>query len=271
MLKRRSEFLNDHKKEQLEELAEYVADYHCPRGSINPELIADNLGISYSYGKYEQAYDGLLEHAYGRFHVYINTDRLIHAYTDRARFTFGHELGHYYIDDHRNALAKGLAPSHPSITGFVSENLVEREADHFASCLLLPRNRIITDCFKRRFNFTLLDELSKKYQVSITATAIRFALLGIYPIMVVYSTNNKIKWYTFTHDFPFKILKYGKDKVPEDTAAGEYFQLNRKYAGDEEVFADDWFNVYYEQDSNRKFKEHCVYINTNTVMSVIWE
>lgn len=271
MQRSKSDFLNDHQKEQIESLAEYVADYFSPKGAVNVEAIADSSNISYSYGNYGDTFDGLLEHEYGNFHVYLNNDRLDHPYTERARFTFGHELGHYYIDHHRNALASGLAPSHSSITGFVSDNLIEREADFFASCLLLPRNRLKLDCLRRKFDFKLLQELSKKYQTSMTATALRYATLGFSPIMVIYSVNNAVKWYWYTHDFPFWSLKHGKQLVPENTAAGEYFTKNAKYNSSEIVFADDWFSVKFERDLERQFYEHCIYGKDSNVISIIWE
>jgi Zn-dependent peptidase ImmA (M78 family) len=271
MQKGNSSFLDDFRKLEIETLADYLADYYFSKGAINPEIIADDSNITYTYGEYADSFDGLLEHAFGKFHIYINTDRLGHGYTERARFTFAHELGHYYIDEHRNALASGLSPSHSSFTGFVSDNLAEREADFFASCLLLPIKKIRQDCFRRPFKYSLIQELAKKYQTSMTATALRYASIGMHPIMVVYSVNAIIEWYFFTKDFPFWSLKYGKSKVPEDTAAGEFFYLSRKYSSTESVYAEDWFNVKYDKDYKRAFHEHCLYGRNNSVLSLIWE
>lgn len=267
----KSDFLKDSQKENIEELAEFVANYYSPRGAVDLEKIAEEIGVGYSYGNYEDCFDGLLHYENGEFHIFINIGRLGHAYTERARFTFAHELGHYFIDNHRNALASGLTPSHPSYTGFVNENVVEREADFFASCLLLPKERIKLDCNKRKFSFTILQEISKKYQASLTATALRFSTIGNHPIMVVYSFNNKINWYWFSADFRFWSLKHGKLKVPEDTAAGEFFIKGRKYTTPEIVYADDWFNVKYESDLERKYFESCIYGSNGSVVSIIWE
>lgn len=272
MLKRNnSDFLTESQKEEIEDLAEYIADYYSPRGSIDLELIAEKKGITYSYGSYDDAFDGMLDYFDEDFHIYINIDRLGHAYTERARFTFAHELGHFFIDNHRNALIKGLTPSHPSYTGFVSQNIAEKQADYFASCLLLPKKRFKIDCYRRKFSFAIIQELSKKYQTSLTATSLRFASLGNHPIMVVYSINNTIKWYWYSNDFRFWSLRYGKIKVPEDTAAGEYFLKGRKYSSSEIVFADDWFNVRFDSEKEKKFYEHCIYGLNDSVISIIWE
>lgn len=265
-----SDFLSDIAKQELSLLAEGVSNFFCPIGLVYPELIAEQNEITFSYGNYEDSFDGLIEHVSGDFHVYINIDRLIHAYTERARFTFGHELGHYFIDNHRNALKRGLSPSHSSFTGFISKNYAEREADYFASCLLLPECRFKADVFQKKFRFELVQELSKKYQTSVTATALRFADIGNHPIMVVLSWKGSIKWYWYSHDFPYKWLKHGKAKVPDDTVAGEYYSKNRSPEKVQDVFAIDWFNYVREYDTYRKFYEQCLFYK-GYVLSIIWE
>ena len=137
--------------------------------------------------------------------------------------------------------------------------------------MLLPKERIKQDCNKKKFSFNVLQELSKKYQTSLTATALRFATIGNHPIMVVYSVNNKVKWYWYSTDFRFWSLKHGKERVPEDTAAGEYFNKGTKYNSPEIVFADDWFKVKFENDMERRFYESCIYGNNGSVISILWE
>lgn len=264
------DFLTDHQKQSLSLLAEEISNHYFPEGIVYPDKIASQNSISFSHGNYGDAFDGLIECLDDEFHIYINVDRLAHAQTSRARFTFAHELGHYFIDHHRNALRRGLSPSHCSITGFVSRNLAEREADFFASCLLLPETRFRADCFRRKFSFELIDELSKKYQTSFTSTALRFTSIGNHPIMVVLSYNSAIKWYWYSNDFPYRALLHGKTKVPDDTVAGEYFSKQRSPKSKQQVFAMDWFKNVWESSTNRKFYEQCLFHN-NYVLSVIWE
>lgn len=90
-------------KAEIENLAEFIADTYCPDEMVDPEIIAIKNGITYSYGHYEDAFDGMLEFVSGDFHIYVNLDTLKKQDHPRARFTFSHELGHYYIDDHRNS------------------------------------------------------------------------------------------------------------------------------------------------------------------------
>jgi Zn-dependent peptidase ImmA (M78 family) len=261
----------------LSELAEYYAESYCP-GSLltDPEQIADKLGITICKSNYNKAFDGMLCYREGNFYLHLNVheDAGEHIFMPRIRFTFAHELGHYIIDEHRNALKlPGVSP-HPSFPLVSQDSMIEREADHFAACLLLPENRIKKDVFRKKFNAALINEISTKYNVSHTATLLRFIALGNHPIMIVCSRNGTIVWHRETYDFPFTFPLYGhKGRVPENTSAGEYFYENKKNQNRAEiVFAGDWFSVKYKTDQNRKFLEYCYYFDgMNQVVSVIWE
>jgi Zn-dependent peptidase ImmA (M78 family) len=262
--------LSQQKKEELSHLAEFIADEYCPDSLVNPLKIADAKEITYSLGHYKNSFDGMLQHEFGRFHIYLNKDRLQHTHTTRARFTLAHELGHFFIDDHRNALSTGRTPSHPSITNFSSKNIVEREADFFAACLLMPENRIKSDCFRRKFDYSIIDELSKKYQTSVASTVIRFAEIGNHPIMVVVAKDGIVQWKWASQDFKYYKLKNG-DYIPEDTAAGEFYKSKTTHSTTQEVYADDWFHVW-DKRYDQKFHEHCLaHSASNYTLSVIWE
>src|SRR5258706_3391311 len=100
--------LSPTREQEIAELAEAIADGYFPAKRIDPLAIIQAKGITTSFGHYRDTFDGLLEHQRGRFHIYANLDRVEQADSPRARFTLGHELGHYFIDEHRNALTRGL-------------------------------------------------------------------------------------------------------------------------------------------------------------------
>ena len=83
----------------------------------------------------------------------------------RQRFTLAHELGHLML--------------HPLGTAFrdhtFSGGWQEVEANHFAACLLMPRDLIQVHV---RMNIQAA-ELAKRFQVSRSAMAVRLGVLGI--------------------------------------------------------------------------------------------
>ena len=68
--------INDNRKREIAELAEYIANEYCPSTIVDPEIIARESGITFNYGEYGEAFDGLLEHESGDFHIYLNTDNI---------------------------------------------------------------------------------------------------------------------------------------------------------------------------------------------------
>jgi Zn-dependent peptidase ImmA (M78 family) len=205
---------------EIEELAEIVADEYCPQGRVHPDEIAHAVGVTLNFGRYQDYFDGLLEHLSGRFHIYCNLDRVDNPQSGRAHFTLAHELGHYFIDEHRNALAAGVVPSHPSFSEYESPLLVESEADHFASNLLMPEQRFRLACKTKRVGMASILEMSSVFGTSVTSTALRYVKLDIVPCAVFKWANAKLQWHWMSTD-TFR-AKFGsavrrEEELPSDS------------------------------------------------------
>jgi len=190
--------------EEITELAEAVAEEHCPTALVQPERIACARGVTMSFGSYGDAFDGMLEHragrpagggrGEGRFHIFCNLDRVARADSPRARFTLAHELGHYYIDEHRNALAAGRAPAHRSQCDCESPNPVEQEADGFAANLLMPRRRFLDKAASLAPGLDGIMRLAETFGSSLTSTALRYAACDLRPCAVVKWNRHGYAW-----------------------------------------------------------------------------
>ncbi len=262
------------RKEELSDLAEFIADEHFPDSAIQPDVIVKRNNITHSIADYGRYFDGILQYKNGCFHMFFNTKRIQNIYSAKGRFTVAHELGHYYIEEHRIALKRNLAPSHPSFIDFSSDIQVELEADFFASSLLIPKTRLLKDIRKWHFSMALINELKDKYNVSLTAMLLKYISIGNHPIMIVASENAKIKWFKYSDDFPFTYINAtAYFKVPALTVAGDIFYKNSIVDNsDEIVYAEDWFSIWKNEDKGREFYEHCIYSAKNKfVLSIIWE
>lgn len=265
--KKINRLLDPEKEVFLTGLAESIADWYFPKDLlIQPSVIAKDYGITWSIGNYEDAFDGLLEHYQGRFHIYINKDR--QQTRQRQRFTFCHELGHFFIDGHRNALINGEVPYHSSFTGFASENVVEREADFFSACLLMPRNRALKDYRQyRRFSFQIVDEMGRKYGLSWLATVFRLFHLDVHPMMIVQAKKGIITNIFVSGDF-YHYPMYKKDRIPPDTIMHDYVTSGKKYDKTQQLWTGDWFRCQKEE----KLYEHCLYYDQySTCYSLLWK
>lgn len=109
------------------------------------------------------------------------------------RFSVAHELGHYFLDGHPEKIfdTTGI---HRSRAGFASSDPYEREADCFASNLLMPARlvrpllRTIPDSIRG------VASLAKTCKTSLTATAIRVAELADTPIAVIISSRGIVDY-----------------------------------------------------------------------------
>jgi Zn-dependent peptidase ImmA (M78 family) len=92
-------------------------------------------------GNFKNCFDGRLEYhaAHDRFILFFNTkyDLSPGEHRPRTRFSIAHELGHFYLDEHRAFLLRG-GQSHSSSSEFAADDDIEREADAFAAGLLMP-------------------------------------------------------------------------------------------------------------------------------------
>ena len=214
------ERLDEGRAGEIAELAAAVAGEHCPEGMTQPERIARAKRITLSFGPYGDAFDGMLEHREGRFHVYCNLDRSGSADAPRARFTLAHELGHYFIDDHRNALAAGQAPAHRSLCDYESANLAEQEADCFAANLLMPAERFALKAKAAPPGLAGVISLAEAFGASLTAAAIRYAACDISPCAVVKWTWRRYAWKwlsSSTFRARYRRTVEAPDRLPDDS------------------------------------------------------
>ncbi|MGB2823276.1 MAG: ImmA/IrrE family metallo-endopeptidase [Phycisphaerae bacterium] len=211
--------LTQARRDEIAELAEAVAGEHCPTGPVEPGQIARTRRITISFGPYGDAFDGMLEHRWGRFHIFCNLGRVGRPQAPRARFTLAHELGHYYIDEHRCALASGRCPAHRSVCDYESANLAEQEADHFAANLLMPRPRFLVAARAATPGLAGIVSLAETFAASLTSTAIRYAACDAAACAVVKWTSGCYAW-KWLSSATFQARFRRTVEAPQQLAAG---------------------------------------------------
>lgn len=212
--------LSERREDEIEELAALLIAQSSTKDRVDLEKIAAAEGITFSFGHYQDCFDGLLECRNSAFHIYINVDANKGAHSARARFSFAHELGHYFLDWHRTALSRGV-PSHGSKADFESGNLAaEREADMFAAHLLLPGLQV-KKAARHCIDAVEIMRLADLFCTSLSATAIRCARLDLAPLIVMRWTATTRAWCWSSSVFE---LRTGNkafrsiDRIPSDSA-----------------------------------------------------
>lgn len=108
------------------------------------------------------------------------------------KFSIAHELGHYCIDSHCDALLANGA--HYSHAGFRSADPFEQEADYFAAALLMPELPFRKAMNRYDPGLTCIEGLTKACETSLTATAIRYSGLTRDGVAVILSAGNAIDY-----------------------------------------------------------------------------
>lgn len=174
-------------KEKIDELAEKVVAKYSTTIPIDPLEIAHKINLNVVSENYEDYFKGFICYDGNQFFIVLNLNQLKDLSYSISRFTFSHELGHYFILSHRNRLKKGES------FAFVGKNLisrdkklVEREAEQFAASLLMPKGHFINYYEKdKKLGFDAIISLKSYFNVSVTSAAIRFVDLNLSPCITV--------------------------------------------------------------------------------------
>ena len=108
----------------------------------------------------------------------------------RINYTLGHEWGHYLC--HRAAAPSGFECGVSDTLGGTIEQ--EREADRFASYLLMPLNDFRAQVGRDRMTLDLLRHCADRYEVSLTAAALKWLESTPLIAAVVVAENGFVLW-----------------------------------------------------------------------------
>jgi uncharacterized protein DUF955 len=107
------------------------------------------------------------------------------------RFSVGHELGHYFLPGHVDAVI-GENGVHESRAGFASNDRYEIEADRFAAGLLMPWHLFLPTLQESGEGLAAIETLATRCRTSLHATAIRYTQCTRDPVAIVISVGKRI-------------------------------------------------------------------------------
>lgn len=263
----------------IQELAEVVAEEYIQYsvgglGFIDPEYIAREKGIKFSYDNYGQYFDGMLEYHQGRFFIYCNLDRVKERNSTRARFTFAHELGHYFIDEHRLALIRGQSLYYQPNSHLTAKNLLEREANSFASRLLMPNF-----LFEKILYLTSIPDglegilyLKEVFQTSIPSTSIRFIEYNISKCVVFVwdRIDGHLKWHTTSSFFKSLNGKQINNCLSLKKGSPTLNAFNNTEIQRGETVINNFFNIDNNEFKNFQIMEEALLMGEYGIITMIY-
>lgn len=169
-------------------------------GPVDPFQVISSEGVMIlaEGDDFRDCFDGRLSYHNGRFLLIYNTRYNVwpkHGiHHPKVRFTVAHELGHYYLDRHREFLVT-RNKSIESFSEFESSAQVEREADAFAAGLLMPQYLLgpHINC-ELNATFQSIKTAADIFDISLTSMMVRWTQLSDFPCATLCVRNGKIQW-----------------------------------------------------------------------------
>jgi Zn-dependent peptidase ImmA (M78 family) len=139
--------------------SEVVSRFKITDLPVCPLAIADELGIVVkTRDATDSGVSGFLMRVGNAFGIHYASHIKNEGF---IRFSVAHELGHYFLPGHSEALFPDGDGWHESRSGFISDDRYERQADLFAAALLMPEGLFLKAIRQLDPGFAAIRQLKK--------------------------------------------------------------------------------------------------------------
>ena len=182
----------------------------------------------------------------------------------RRRFTVAHEIGHYILH-----VDQQIPCSPRVIEGWrEGQPTPEREADTFASELLLPTTETV-QCVNRRWpSMEVVADVAEHFGTSLMAAGRKFCDVASQACAVVWSSQRKIRWFhgspTFAH-----FIEVGKE-IDFDSVAYRAYESKPLPSEMEEVPAEAWIKSSWLKEDAVISEQTVPMPSYDGCLSLIW-
>lgn len=135
----------------------------------------------------------------------------------QRRFTIAHEIGHFAIPTHSGRSVEQCLEE--DVLGGNSTNPIEAEANQFAAELLMPRAVFNADIRNKTPSFGHIPTLADRYDVSVTACALRWVELSDERVALICVEGDRVKWKRLSKKLRYSLRPSGNRIAPECVAA----------------------------------------------------
>ena len=170
------------------------------------------------------------------------------------RFSIAHELGHYFLDGHLDHILPHGKNIHTSCAEFVSGDSYEREADYFASGLLMPDDLIQPIIQKNPLGFSTIKKISETCKTSLVSSAIKYTNLSEDAVAIIVSQGTKVNFCFLSQtmkSLPEFLWPAKQSLVPVNTLTA---QINKKSSQPSTEYAEDEIDIIDWLGGNKSFQ-----------------
>ena len=210
-----------HREREIRRCAsELLSDLGLRNPPIDPEWIAHEVGLPVRQEVLSPGVYGAMWKRGNHFGIIISPSC---PTVGHRRFSVAHELGHYHVDGHVEAMFSRHTGTVESVGGLLRDRKdpYEREADWFASELLVPTAPCVSRIREQDAGIERIRALADEFETSLSMMAIRYAEVTTRAVVSILSRDGQIEWAACSerireHDWSWGLGK--RDLVPRSTA-----------------------------------------------------
>ena len=191
---------------------------------VTKQRFADPVGLVVPHGV--SGIDGMLSKRTKKGDWCISYDEEV-VVPGRINFTLAHELGHYFCHRQRQAEFRCGQGAMLDYYGEASRQM-EKEANVFASYLLMPATDFRQQIDGQTITLELLGEVADRYQTSFTATALKWLEITEEAAMLVVSRDEFVCW-----SYPSKLARSRRAWLAPGTTVPEAALVRLKSAANQ--------------------------------------
>jgi Zn-dependent peptidase ImmA (M78 family) len=182
----------------------------------------------------------------------------------RKRFTIAHEIGHFIIHRERQI---SCFPSDIARWEDGRPN-PERQADSFASELLLPSAEVLKQIGNQWPSFQLVISLAEFFGASLTAAARKYCEIAPQECAVVWSVDGIVKWMHPASRFRHWITT--GSELSSGTLARQMLDGAIVSTGMQEIPAEAWISSFYLPEGTSIWEESRIMPFYKGCLSLLW-
>lgn len=188
----------------------------------------------------------------------------------RKRFSVAHELGHFELHrEHSVVLCSSQDIDDWKQRG---DNISpEQEANEFAAALLLPERFFASLCRDSDPSLDLVAELASTFNVSLTATALRYLRFCDEICAVVFSQDGHIKWFQSSRGFAETGAYIDvRSRLAPSSLAASIFQGHIAQTAPKRIRASVWLESGQHSPDSYVMEQSWGMPNYNAVLTLLW-
>lgn len=189
----------------------------------------------------------------------------------RRRFSIAHELGHFEMHRTHGNLALCTEADLEDWSSKRAGAEREQEANQFAAAILLPERFFASRCKILDPSLDSIAKLADSFNVSLTATAIRYMQFTSEPCAVVFSKDGYIKWFRESKSFKkLGVFVEVHSKPDPTTHAAALFDGRSTSQKPRRIKASAWFSSANVREDATIVEQSWIFTEYGSTLTLLW-